>query len=312
MFTIVQVFQDMETTHFQTSSFESPHNNVHNSVGCSNGTMYDLNWSGFDPIFMMHHANVDRLIAIWQAIYPDSSIFDITDFEGALYGTAAGNVSADTPLKPFYSKNGTLHTSNSVKNISTFGYTYPELQLSNAENSYVSPDDLSDFVRLKVNSLYSGDPVSSSKKSRRFRSKDAWLMPSWSSSRTAAAARKAWSVAISVDKAELPLPATVVCYLGNDSSIMAGKMALLGIPASGVTHSLIPLDAALLAAGLDLGSEDAVTQYLNQALRFEVRQVSFCFSFCFPYATVARHKMSPIGVAHDRMSYDGWSGEGGG
>ncbi|KUI52948.1 Polyphenol oxidase 1 [Cytospora mali] len=251
----------METAHYQTSSFESPHNNVHNSVGCSNGTMYDLNWSAFDPIFMLHHANLDRLIAVWQAIYPDSKVFNITDFEDALYGTAAGDVSADTPLKPFYNQDGSFHTSNSVRNISTFGYTYPELQLSNAENTYINPDDLADFVRLKVNSLYSGEPVSYST-TRRFMSKR-----SLQSRRPPS--RKTWSVAISVEKAELPLPATVRCYVDNS---LVGKMALLAVPATGITHSTIPLDAALSAASLDLACEDDVTQYLDQKLRFEVQE----------------------------------------
>ncbi|ROW08234.1 hypothetical protein VMCG_03309 [Cytospora schulzeri] len=265
VFTTVQDFQNMETTHYQTSSFESPHNNVHNSVGCSNGTMYDLNWSAFDPIFMLHHANLDRLIAIWQAIYPNSSIFDITDFEGALYGTAAGTVSANTPLKPFYNQDSSFHTSNSVRKISTFGYTYPELQLSNADNTYVSPDDLADFVRVKVNSLYSGEPATyNSEARRRYRSKRS---SPWSRNPPA---RKAWSVAISVDKSELPLPATVGCYLGEK---LVGKMALLAIPAMGVTHSMIPLDAALSAARLDLSSEDCVIGYLNQTLRFEVQEL---------------------------------------
>ena len=260
----MQVFQYMDTARYRTSSFESPHNNVHSSVGCSNGTMYDLNWSAFHPIFMLHHANLDRLIAVWQAIYPDSTMFAITDFVGALYGTAAGYVSADTPLKPFYNQDGSFHTSESVRNISTFGYTYPELQSSSVGSTHVSPGDLASLVRMEVNSLYSDEPTSY-RKSRRFRSKRS------SNSRRRPAARKTWSVAVSVDKADLPLPATVACYLGER---LVGKMALLAIPATGATHSMIPLDAALSAAGLGLASEGAVAQYLNQTLRFEIQRVS--------------------------------------
>lgn len=59
--------------------------------------MCDLNWSAFDPVFAPHHANMDRLIALWQAARPSSSIFETTAFEGVLYGTAAGNVSAQCP-----------------------------------------------------------------------------------------------------------------------------------------------------------------------------------------------------------------------
>jgi hypothetical protein len=253
----------METAHYQTSSFESPHNNVHNSVGCSNGTMYDLNWSAFDPIFMLHHTNLDRLIAIWQAIYPDSSIFNITDLEGALYGTAAGTVGADTPLKPFHNQDSSFHTSNSVRNISTFGYTYPELQVSSTGDTYASPDDLSDLARAKVNALYSGEPAAYNSGAARRRSSSQPRRPP---------ARKAWSVAISVDKAEVPLPAAVRCYVGDD---LVGKMALLAVPAAGVTHSTIPLDAALSAVdGLDLASVGRVVPYLNRSLRFEVKEVS--------------------------------------
>jgi len=25
----------------------------------------------FDPLFMMHHANVDRILSLWQVIHPD-------------------------------------------------------------------------------------------------------------------------------------------------------------------------------------------------------------------------------------------------
>ena len=30
--------------------------------------------SGFDPIFFLHHANVDRLLSLWVAINPDFSL----------------------------------------------------------------------------------------------------------------------------------------------------------------------------------------------------------------------------------------------
>lgn len=72
---MVQAIQERETTLYNKSSFESPHNHVHDSVGCmcGDGTMYDLNGSAFDPIFMLHHANIDRLIALWQTVYYNAS-----------------------------------------------------------------------------------------------------------------------------------------------------------------------------------------------------------------------------------------------
>ena len=49
------------------------HNAIHAFVGGS-GHMAIVPFSAFDPVFWLHHANVDRLVAIWQAIYPDSWI----------------------------------------------------------------------------------------------------------------------------------------------------------------------------------------------------------------------------------------------
>ncbi|KKY34944.1 putative tyrosinase 2 [Diaporthe ampelina] len=301
-FTTVTSFENMETDRYTSTSFESPHNNVHNSVGCSNGTMYDLNWSAFDPAFMLHHTNVDRLIALWQAIYPNSSIFSVVDYAGALYGTPAGNVSADTPLKPFHDRPGDgdgvdgFHTSRSVRDVAVLGYTYPELQASGGNDNTtvaLSPDELAEHVRFKVNSLYSSVPTvaenataarlarrlvhhgssssSSSSSPGRFKGKRAK-----SPLRGPVATRKTWSVAISVDRAEVPLPATIGCYLGDDGGgggrrEQAGRMSLLSIPAMGVTHSTIPLDKALGAVGVvDLADADEVASYLNRTLKFEM------------------------------------------
>jgi len=45
------------------AQFESaPHSNVHNYIGGNMGTKY----STYDPIFYLHHSNVDRFFALWQ------------------------------------------------------------------------------------------------------------------------------------------------------------------------------------------------------------------------------------------------------
>ncbi|MFN0125291.1 MAG: tyrosinase family protein [Verrucomicrobiales bacterium] len=51
---------------FQTTLEGGPHNSGHRAVG---GTMASAS-SPADPIFWMHHANIDRLWAIWQAQHP--------------------------------------------------------------------------------------------------------------------------------------------------------------------------------------------------------------------------------------------------
>ena len=60
-----------------SNSLEAIHNTVHNTAGggtstISGGHMTYLALAGFDPIFWLHHMNVDRFFALWQAINPNS------------------------------------------------------------------------------------------------------------------------------------------------------------------------------------------------------------------------------------------------
>lgn len=272
----------MDTDQFGKPSFESPHNIIHVVTGCDNGTMLDLNWAAFDPLFMLHHAQVDRLIALWQAIYPNSSIFDISKYEGALYGTAAGNVSADTPLKPFYQTGGNFYTSNTVKNLSTFGYSYPELQPT-ANSGVIAEDELSAYVKSQVNALYSDSSVipsaTQSKHRRGGRDGSVMVIP-----RRGHTLFTTWSVAIKVDKAKIPLPATVTIDLDGQH---AGSMALLAIPNIGTAHSTINLDRSLRAASMHLTNRTAVETYLSRHLQVGIRTVS---GVCYPHKHVVRFK----------------------
>ena len=73
------------------------------------GTMA-LPTSPNDPVFFLHHANIDRLWAIWQARHPGKT------YEPK--SAQPGN-SADSPMPPF----GRV-TPQGVENIATLGYQY--------------------------------------------------------------------------------------------------------------------------------------------------------------------------------------------
>lgn len=92
-------------------------------------TFVQLEYSAFDPVFWLHHCNVDRLLAIWQAIYPNSWIEpEKTEVETATI--RSGDIlTGETPLKPFH-KNaaGDFWTSTTSRDVAAFGYTYPEIQ----------------------------------------------------------------------------------------------------------------------------------------------------------------------------------------
>jgi len=100
---------------------------------------------------------VDRTFAIWQALYPNSYVEPEAQKQDTYWYTAGSVQDANSVLKPFYSDpQGDFWTPNSVRDHTTFGYTYPELQ-SNDLNT----------LRAAVNNLYG--PNSSPSPSKRVR-----------------------------------------------------------------------------------------------------------------------------------------------
>ena len=132
------------------NSIENLHNAIHSLVG-QTGHMGMIPYSSFDPIFWLHHANVDRLVAIWQALYPESFVTPQVSYEGT-YTEVPGTIETIySPLTLFYSNddNGTFFTSASARYLRYFGYTYPETIDWN-----VTTTQLSLNVRRILNSLY--------------------------------------------------------------------------------------------------------------------------------------------------------------
>ncbi|KAK1514600.1 uncharacterized protein CCOS01_13881 [Colletotrichum costaricense] len=105
-------------------SLEFLHNCIHVWTGGDDaktgmGHMAYLTVAAFDPIFWLHHSNVDRQLAIFQALNPTHW------FDG---GSPTKDETSTGPLHPFHSDtNGTLITSENVKATTTYGYTYDDL-----------------------------------------------------------------------------------------------------------------------------------------------------------------------------------------
>jgi tyrosinase len=143
-------YTNMSCTSSSSNSIENIHNMVHNAVG-GYGHMSDTSTSAFDPIFWLHHVNIDRLFAMWQAINPQSYLVPTTNAFGS-YAEPRGFVdSGDSNLLPFHSDNGTrFWTSNGVRSTRTFGYTYQEVIDWNTTQAALASN-----VRESINKLYS-------------------------------------------------------------------------------------------------------------------------------------------------------------
>lgn len=90
--------------------------------------------AAFDPIFWIHHCNVDRMVAIWEVLRSGDAgnWFDGSDTRDRDPGNWAIEKNwPDTPsdpLRPFHKEDGTYWTSNDVRETAPLGYTYPELE----------------------------------------------------------------------------------------------------------------------------------------------------------------------------------------
>ncbi|KAL0948486.1 hypothetical protein HGRIS_011054 [Hohenbuehelia grisea] len=100
---------------YVATSVEDPHNLIHLIVG-GIGNMGDNSYAGFDPIFFLHHCNVDRILSLWEYVYPDYWLGMGYTTNGRLtkfnqpFGTFAepDNAPLDetTPLVPFRRADG--------------------------------------------------------------------------------------------------------------------------------------------------------------------------------------------------------------
>ncbi|KAF7868351.1 hypothetical protein EAF04_004883 [Stromatinia cepivora] len=133
-------------------NIESIHDTVHTLTGglIYSGHMSVVPVAAYDPIFWFHHANVDRLLALWQAVYPDTYV------QPAQQGAATWTIQRgsyqdqNSPLTPFHQDtNGKFFSSADVRNVEALGYSYPEI-INHPDNA---------TLQQNIVALYAGSPA---------------------------------------------------------------------------------------------------------------------------------------------------------
>lgn len=116
-----------DPTNSSYDSIESLHDTIHTQSGLQ-GHMAYIPFSAFDPIFFLHHCMVDRAVAMWQVLNPDSWVIPTAAVMNS-YTTSIGEIQdSKSGLTPFYaSTNGSFWNSDMVRDPSVFGYTYLEI-----------------------------------------------------------------------------------------------------------------------------------------------------------------------------------------
>jgi len=129
----------------------------------------------------LHHANVDRLFALWQSIYYNQYLTQMPEGQGTFTIPPGTQDTMNTLLEPFSSNGrGQFYTSSTAWKMNTFGYTYPEIQDWNQ-----TPSQLQSNVIAAVNKMY--NPQSTPTKR----------------AATPGGLAKEWSVGLSVSKYDL-------------------------------------------------------------------------------------------------------------
>ena len=149
------------------SQCEAIHNGIHVTIGAGRnggrGHMGTTTAAAFDPIFWLHHANIDRLIAMYQVVYPNNQLAAATP--AATYGRVVPGRDGpqdtlDTNLYPFRKMDGSMYKGQDFVSGSTgiwnYKYGYPEIPCK----SSASATQLSSNVRTAINNLYRPDGVS--------------------------------------------------------------------------------------------------------------------------------------------------------
>jgi tyrosinase len=195
---------------------------------------------------MLHHCNIDRLFAMWQAIYFDKAIPVFKGPGSAQFGTPAGEVTANSTLKPFVKADGSYHDSITVTKTWDLGYTYPGIRFWDRTEAQVSQDVTSDVARMY-------GPGSVSRVRRR-----------------AAVPSKHYFAQLKLDREKLPRPCEVQLFLGSKP---VGSVAILGMPAAGIAHGEIPLSKAMLGSGIQAPEGDGAEEFFRNIVTARVIKV---------------------------------------
>lgn len=126
-----------------SNSLEGIHNTVHTTAGggpsngVSGGHMFYLPTASYDPLFWLHHANVDRIFAMWQRLNPNSYGGSQTAPHNTWTIKSGTNQDQNSALTPFYKdSSNNFWTTAQVQDWTIFKYTYPEF--SNSDGSAAS------------------------------------------------------------------------------------------------------------------------------------------------------------------------------
>ena len=225
---------------------------------------------------MLHHTNVDRLWAYWQSIHPDHASFSKAYRGGARFSTPSGTViGPDSPLQPFFKSQYDFHSSRSVGNISTLGYTYQGLEYWEKSEAQMSADS-----KKLINQLYGPSDQDRSNRmlSRRRNSDGDGDGDDENENPTVR-----YYTHVRVEASEVERPCAVEIYIAGEHS---GSLFIMEHPRHGVIHGGFPLENALQTVGMGELSTAKTLESILSSLEVAIVKVRQYIISCTSMAPV--------------------------
>ncbi|KAF8250011.1 Di-copper centre-containing protein [Wilcoxina mikolae CBS 423.85] len=270
------------------TSVESIHNQVHSSMGGTTpglaGHMSLVDYSSFDPIFWLHHVQVDRLGAMYQATHPGQVVTPQPASPVFARRVTASTVDTiDTPLWPFRHPSGSYFTSRDVStpgSVWDYGYSYPEIPLSYKSRPTA---DLRSFVIGRINALYSPAALTTTTATTTAAAPSTTAAPT-NVTKRATGTRREWICHFVFSPAEVGGPAQLDIYFGNatatpgSSDYYVGSGSALGkeeytdADKGKLITATVPLTVAIQDQGINCNDRSAVVKELASKLKWIMRK----------------------------------------
>ncbi|KAF3927764.1 Tyrosinase [Orbilia brochopaga] len=246
-----------------SNRIEGVHDGVHGATG-GGGNMGLVSVAAFDPLFWLHHCNVDRIMAMFQAVQPTLWVTP-----APAVGTFARLVPPITTddtnslLYPFLRADGSWWISSHMTPVSTIwksNYGYPEVPCSYSTRT---PEDLDKFTTNQVNTLYA---------------KGRTPIPGTT---------RDWNVRLLIDQAEIAGGFDIYVYggtrpsdpysdpygtgyIGSLSSMNLGNADSYTYKASRIRYVDVPLNAYLTQYGYYDTDPYKITDYISKDLYYTI------------------------------------------
>lgn len=218
--------------------------------------MQQIAYSAMDPIFAMHHANIDRVIAIWQALYPNNWVTYATQGSGTRTMAPFSGQDGNSPLTPFHrDTSGTFWTSNAVRDTRVFSYTYPDLVGISSGSQLIS----------NLNQMYGSSATNSA------------LRAGADADANAPAVTYDYMAQVTLDKGVLGGQPYEVQF-SLDGQYVASYAALAIPPPPGAQRKIVTssgsvmLTDVLAQKNINTADRDSTEQYLAEKLKWQVVQ----------------------------------------